>query len=156
MYSPEAEPSKQLLFAGFKIKPGEDRSYVFHFYADWQRDQASEWSEKVTALMNDIVAKKEARFPLGGQAPLIEGEPKNITPFHEMLQRNFMWSKGEYVMDMLIKSSDMEVFVNRKYRFTLFESDSKKLLDYEKRYKYGEGIFYGTENQWSWIKISEA
>ena len=152
MYSPESEPTKQLLFTGFKIKPNEDRTHNFNFYMDLPRNQEREMSEKTLTLMNDIAAKK---LKEKNTDVLIEADPADVQPFHEILIKNFIWLEGEYVMDIRVQSPDANVFVEKKFRFTLYESDSNQLRNYESRYKYGEGIFWGSEKQWIWIKISE-
>ena len=54
-----------------------------------------------------------------------------------------------------VETSDANVSVEKTFRFTLYESDSSQLRNYESKYKYGEGIYFGSENQWLWIKIAE-
>ncbi len=150
LYCPETDPSKQLLFAGFKLKPDDERSHNFFFYLDLPRAQERELKEKTQILMTDINAKRAA-----GLVKEPEGDPANVAPFFDIMKRNFIWSEGEYVLKLRAESSDATVFVEKKFRFTLFESDSSQLREYAKRYKYGEGIYYGSERQWLWIKIAE-
>lgn len=152
VYSPETEPTKQLLFAGFKIKPNEDRSHNFNFYLDLPRNQERELKERKLAMIKDI---EEKRSRPEGKDILAEADAVNVQPFNEMLNKHFMWIEGEYVMNIRVESTDTKVFVEKKYRFTLYESDSRQLRDYAERYKYGEGIYFGTEKQWLWIRISE-
>jgi hypothetical protein len=152
MYAPESEPSKQLLFAGFKIKPNEDRTHSINFFMDLQRNQERELSEPTLIIMNDIVAKRSKQE---NKDVLVEADPVNVQPFHQMLLKNFLWLEGEYSMSIRVESSDAKVFTVKRFRFTLYESDSSQLRNYESRYKYGEGIYYGLEKQWIWIRISE-
>jgi hypothetical protein len=152
MYAAESEPSKQLLFAGFKIKPNEDRTHSINFFMDLQRNQERELSELTLAIMNDIIGKKSRQE---NKDILVEADPVNVQPFNQMLVRNFLWQEGEYAMSLRVESSDAKVFAEKKFRFTLYESDSRQLRNYESRYKYGEGIYYGSEKQWIWIRLSE-
>lgn len=153
LYSPETDPAKQLLFAGFKIRPDEDRSHGFWFYLDSPRAQERELKERTLTLMNDLNAKRAASFNKDPYA--IEADPANVEPFFDIMKRNFIWIEGEYVLKIRAESSDPAIFVEKQFRFTLFESDSRQLRDYSKGYKYGEGITFGTERQWLTIKIAE-
>jgi hypothetical protein len=156
-YSPEMDQSKQLLFTGFKIKPDEDISCVLFFYEDWKRDQSSKYSAATNALRQDLEAKQDPRIPLGGQFPKIEGDPVNVRPFCDMLEENFIWDPGEYAMDVVIDAPEAKISVKKSYRFPLFESDSNRLRDFGKKYKYGDGLFwFSRDTDWSWIKINEA
>lgn len=152
LYSPESEPTKQLLFPGFTIRPSEERTHIFHFYMDLPRNQERELNEKTILLMDDIVAK---RSNLGDKDVLAEADPANVQPFHEILNRNFPWIEGEYVMSIRVESSDAKVLTEKKFRLTLYESESRQLRNYEAGYKYGEGIYFGFEKQWLWIKLTE-
>lgn len=152
LYAPESEPSKQLLFAGFKIKSNEDRTHIINFYMDLQRNQERELSEKTLAIMNDIVAKRSKQE---NKDVLVEADSVNVQPFHQMLTRNFVWLEGEYTMNIRVESSDKEVMAEKTFRFTLYESDANQLRNYESTYKFGEGIYYGSEKQWLWIRLSE-
>jgi hypothetical protein len=152
LYSPETEPTKQILFAGFKIKPNEDRTHNFNFVMDLQRNQDRELQDKTLALMNDVVSKR-AKEP--NKDNTVEADLVNVQALHEIMNRAFIWIAGEYVMNIRIESKDAKLYVERTFRFTLYESDSNQLRDFESRYKYGEGIYFGSEKHWLWVKINE-
>jgi len=152
LYSPESEPTKMLLFTGFKVIPNEERVHNFHFFLNLPRNQEREVSDKTVALIEDINAKRA--IPANKDI-LVEADLVHVQPFHDMLDRNYMWIHGEYLMNIKVETSDPRVYVEKKYRFTLFESDSKQLRDFETKYKYGEGIYFGFETQWVYITIIE-
>jgi len=153
IYSPESDPTKQRLFVGFKINPNEDQNHNFNFFVDLPRNAERELRNKTLVLMNDINAKRAA---LGNTDKILaEADPVNVQPFHEMVSKNFIWIEGEYSINVRVESSDAKILVEKNFRFTLYESDSRQLRNYEAEYKYGNGIYYGSENQWLWIKISE-
>jgi len=153
LYSPESEPTKLLLFTGFKIKPSEDRMHNYQFSVDLTRNQERELGDKALALTNDIAIKQANTV---NKDALIEADSANVQPLLEMLSKNFIWNEGEYGMNIKVASSDPKVFVEKAYHFWLYESDSRQLRNFGEKYKYGEGIYYGLEKQWLWTRIAEA
>jgi hypothetical protein len=155
LFSSESEPTKQLLFIGFKIKPDEDRSNIFNFYLNLPRNQERDIKEKTAALRSDQDAKKlQQPIFIDKNIPL-EADPAFVQPFHDLLVKNFIWIEGEYVINIRVDTSDSRVFIEKAVRLTLFESDSKQLRNYEAGYKYGEGIYYGIEKQALWVRMAE-
>jgi hypothetical protein len=54
----------------------------------------------------------------------------------------FIWNPGEYVAELTVQIEPGSTSVKRRYRFTVFESDSALLKKYVDDYKYGGGISY--------------
>jgi uncharacterized protein YjhX (UPF0386 family) len=152
-YSPEGDPAKQLLFAGLKIRPGEDRSHGVVFYPDYTRETERKIKDCTMALMKDLNDKRAASFNKDPYA--IEADPIHVKPLEDILASEFIWKAGEYGLVIRAESSDTSTFVEKHYRFMLFESDSQQLRDYSKGYKHGEGITFGMERQGLSIRISE-
>jgi len=54
----------------------------------------------------------------------------------------FIWTPGEYVAELIVETEPSAATHLRRYRFTLYESDSAELARYKDDYKYGGGITY--------------
>jgi len=61
--------------------------------------------------------------------------------------RHFKWTPGEYDLELNIIADQEDTNVNRKYRFSLFESESKKLSDYADTYRTGAGLYWISNEQ---------
>ena len=63
-----------------------------------------------------------------------------------MFEEKFIWSPGEYEVTIFVKTTNDKANVSKKYRFTIFESDSYELSKVKNSYKSGDGINWDSGN----------
>jgi hypothetical protein len=65
-----------------------------------------------------------------------------VAPFAALFDRLFVWEPGEYVFTFSVNAEPGSASYTRKYRFTLYESDTLALRKHAEDYQYGGGISY--------------
>lgn len=139
--SPSAQSS--VLFVPFMLKPGESWAHVVTFSNLFDRQTEKLFRESESALRLDIQEKLRARTE-GDKRP-VTAEPLLVAPFHQLFERLFIWDTGEYVMALIVEAEPGSATYSKKYRFTLFESDTADLRKHAVDYQYGGGISYNVD-----------
>lgn len=138
-------PSSQstVLFVPFSLRPGESWAHGANFLNFFDRSTEKHFRESEAALGIDIRRKIQVR-PEGNEQAVI-AEPELVKPFLDLFQRLFMWTPGEYVIELSVVAEPGTASFSRKYRFTLYESDSTELRSHTDDYKFGGGITYNVD-----------
>lgn len=139
--TPSAQTS--VLFVPFTIKPGEHWTHSVNFVSLFDRQTEKMVRERASTLQSDIQGKLEIRSETDKR--LVIAEQKNVAPFLELFKAFFVWYPGEYVADLAVVAEPGSSSYSRKYRFTLYESDTAELKRHIEDYKYGAGINYAWE-----------
>jgi hypothetical protein len=142
-YLQEPNDKSTLLFTSFSIKPKEEWAHIVSFLNYFSRADEKKYRAAELALKTDIREKKELPE---NKDRLIQADNKNVKPFAEMFDEKFVWQPGEYEMQVTIESPGKKTRVERKYRFTLFESDSIELSAAKRDFKFGDGIYWDSGN----------
>jgi hypothetical protein len=132
-----------VLFVPFGLTPGETWTHSVSFFNDFDRQTEKLFRESVSALSADIRRKLDTRSEHDKQA--VVGEPSLTEPFHAMFQKLFVWQPGEYIVTLEVKAEPGSASYTKKYRFTLYESDTRELMDHTEDYKFGGGLTYKLE-----------
>lgn len=132
-----------VLFVPFTLKPGETWAHGANFLQLWDRATEKLYRESESVLSADLRRKFAAR-PEGDKNP-VKAEPELVKPFMEMYERQFVWFPGEYVIELSVASEPGSASFSKKYRFTLFESDSTELRSHTDDYPHGGGLSYNVE-----------
>jgi hypothetical protein len=62
-----------------------------------------------------------------------------------LFDKLFIWQPGEYVAELIVEAEPGSASFSRKYRFTLYESDSSELRAHIEDYKFGGGVSYNSD-----------
>lgn len=135
-------PSSQssVLFVPFSLKPGETWAHSAVFLNHFDRLTEKKFRENVSALDADIRQKLQARADDDKVAVI--GESELIQPFDALFEKLFIWLPGEYVAELQVDADPGSASYRRKYRFTLYESDTAELIEHKKDYPFAAGLTY--------------
>lgn len=138
-------PSSQssVLFVPFSLKPGETWAHSVAFLNFFDRLTEKQFRENLSALDSDIRRKLRERPDEDKRA--VVAEQRLVQPFFDMFQRQFVWLPGEYVVELKVNAEPGSASYSKKYRFTLYESDSADLREHLEDYPFGGGLTYNVE-----------
>ena len=88
-------------------------------------------------LRHGIMGKREL---LQDKDKTVSADDANVSPLLEMFEKKFRWKSGEYSVTLRIKTDPENLVTEKKFRITLFESDSLELRSYSNDYAYGFGV----------------
>jgi len=138
-------PSSQssVLFVPFSLKPGEHWSHAVSFLNFFDRQTEKSYRENQFALNADISRKIEAR-PKSDEKAVI-AEQSLVAPFLQLFNKLFNLEPGEYVFSLSVDADPGSASYTKKYRFTMYESDTAELKRHTDDYKFGGGISYNVQ-----------
>lgn len=126
-----------VLFVSFKLRPGEEWVHIVNFLNFFSRQDEKLYRQMESDLRQDIVAKREA---LEDKNQNVAADEAKVTPVLNFFSQKFRWVPGEYEMTLAVKTEPANAMKDKRFRITLFESDSQELADYRHDYKYGFGV----------------
>ena len=138
-------PSSQasVLFVPFSLKPGDTWAHGTNFLNFFDRATEKLYRESESALGADIRRKLQDRPENDKRA--VVADPALVGPFLALFDRLFVWQPGEYVAELTVEAESGSASFSRKYRFTLYESDSAELRTHTDDYKFGGGLSYNVD-----------
>ena len=142
-YFESPSPQSSVLFVPFTLKPGDTWAHGTNFLNFFDRATEKLYRESESKLGADIRKKLDARAE-GDRNPVI-GEPELVAPFMKLFEQLFIWQPGEYVAELIVDADPGSASFSRKYRFTLYESDSAELRTHTDDYKFGGGVSYNID-----------
>lgn len=141
----------QVLFVPFTMKPGESWTHSVSFFNEFDRQTEKLFRESASALTGDIRKKLDVRSE--DDKKMVVADERYVVPFQLLFDRLFVWQPGEYVISLLVSAEPGSASFIKKYRFTLYESDTRELSEYVNDYKYGIGLTFGQEKH-SGVNVS--
>lgn len=139
--SPSAQSS--VLFVPFTLKPGDTWAHGTNFLNFFDRATEKLYRETESKLRADIRDKLDARAE-GNSNPVI-AEPELVAPFVTLFGQLFIWQSGEYIAELIVEAEPGTALFSRKYRFTLYESDTTELQAHVDDYKLGGGVSFNVD-----------
>lgn len=133
------------LLAPFSMKPDDIWVHGTNFLNFVNRATEKHYRAIEWAIREDIQKKLDAKAP--EDKNLVEAEPALIEPFLQLFNKLFIWESGEYVMDLRVDTEPGAATFNKKYRFTLYESDTAELRKHTEDYKHGGRITWTPTNK---------
>jgi hypothetical protein len=127
----------------FSLKPGETWAHGTNFLNPFDRATEKLYRESESALGADIRRKIEARPKDDKRA--VTADATLIAPFLALFDRLFVWLPGEYIVELRVDAEPGSASFGRKYRFTLYESDSAELRSHTDDYQFGGGLTYNVD-----------
>jgi hypothetical protein len=143
-YYQSSADQNAVILTSFKLPSGADWKHIVTFFAPPSRTEERELSQIKSAIRNDIVLRKQ--LP-SNKDKVLEAAPGLVTAAHEIFRRQFKWEPGEYEITLNIGAEPASAGICRKFRITVFESDTAQLKDCTERYKYGAGIYFQDSSQ---------
>lgn len=128
-----------VLLTSFKLKPKDEWAHIVNFLNYFSRTDEKEFRQIESNLKNDIFKKQELPE---NKDKIVEAASVNVQPVIEFFQQKFRWEVGEYEIALEIKTEPQQTTVLKRYRVTLFESDSAELRSYTDDYKIGAGVYW--------------
>ena len=132
-----------LLFTRFLLKPKEEWAHSVNFLNYFSRSDEKKYRDAESKLKTDIFKKREEQQ---NKEKFVDAENELVTVFLEMFNEKFLWIPGEYEISVSIDAKPTKASIEKNYRFTLFESDSKELSKSREDYKLGDGIYWQSGN----------
>ncbi|WP_338802529.1 hypothetical protein V9L13_11195 [Pseudomonas sp. RSB 5.4] len=142
-----------VLLVPFFLKPGDSWAHAVTFFNNFERQVDKAYRADLARLRTDIRKKIDAQPP--DKRELVEAEPQMIAPFSELFRKLFIWETGEYMFTLSVIAAPGSASYTKKYRFTLYESDTEELRQQAERYKYGAGIAYDEQDGAVMVPITE-
>ena len=140
--TPSAQSS--VLFVPFTLKPGETWAHSVTFLNTFERQVEKIFRERLSALDGDI--RRKLRDRPEGNGHVVVADPENVSPFAELFQRLFIWYPGEYIAELSVSAEPGSASYSKRYRFTLYESDTEDLRAHLDDYKFGVGLTYKADH----------
>lgn len=139
-------PSSQqsVLFVPFTLKPGEDWAHGTSFLNFFDRATEKFYRGSESALKADISEKLRERGD-DDNRPVVADE-KLVAPFYQLFEKLFVWTPGEYIVELMVDAQPGQASFQKKYRFTLYETDSAELKSHINDYPYGGGLAYNVDS----------
>lgn len=144
-FYPVLTEDKPVIFSRFKLPANTDRSDLFFFAKPFPRNDEQLYRQLSSAIKEDILAKRAA--PGFDQKSDAEADPQKVADFVEFFKSRFKWDRGEYELTVTVLTDRTDVKPSKKFRFTLFDSDTENLRSFAGQYKKGLGVFYFNANQ---------
>ena len=132
-----------VLFTSFSLKPKEEWAHIVNFLNYFPRVDEKKYRSAEAKLKEDIIKKR--KLPENTDV-FVEAEDQLVRPFVDMFNEKFGWFPGEYEIAISVKTGNERTNIEKKFRFTLFESDSTELSKAKDDYKIGDGIYWDSAN----------
>ncbi|WP_429114565.1 hypothetical protein [Aeromonas veronii] len=129
-----------VLFIPRELKPGDYWEHGCNFVRELERNMEQNYRKAESALRADINTKR-AVLPPNHPTPVI-ADSKLVDTLLNMFNEQFIWHPGEYTIELNIEAIPASASYRKKFRFTLFESDTDDLKAYAQDYKFGAGIYF--------------
>jgi hypothetical protein len=142
-YHETPSSTSPVLFVPFSLKPGESWVHSVQFAKLFDRQTEKKFREDSSKLNLDIRQKIDA-LP-EGEKEVVIAEPQYVQPFKILFERLFVWYPGEYIAELQVDADPGSASFSKKYRFTLYESDTEELRSHTDDYRIGAGIIFSVE-----------
>ena len=143
-----------VLFTSFPLKPKEEWAHIVNFFNVFSREDEKKYKSAESDLMSDLIEKKKFS---DDKTELVETTAELVVPFTSMFNKKYVWTPAEYEIYVSVITSNASANILKRYRFTLFESDSAELSKVKDDYKFGDGINWDSgKHPGVGIQITEA
>lgn len=152
-YLQDQNDLNSILFTQFLLKPSDEWRHLVNFVNYFDRENDKKFKLLESKLKADI---NEQRASFTGLEQVASARQELVDPLIELFDKNFIWLPGQYEIELQVDTNVERANITKRYRFTLFESDSDELSKYTEEYKIGAGIYYPSiTNKGIWVQIFE-
>jgi hypothetical protein len=153
-YLQNPSDTNAVLFTSFSLKPKEEWGHIVNCLNYFSRDDEKKYRSAEANLRHDIIEKR--KLP-ENKDELVEATDELVAPFTTIFNEKFVWNPGEYEISISVLTSHARTSITKRYRYTLFESDSAELSKIIDDYKYGDGINWDSgKHTGVFVQITEA
>ena len=142
-YYQDPDGKTTVLLTRFILKSRDEWAHLVTFLNYFVRADEKRYRNAESILKQEIAKKKELPE---NKDRLVEADGQYITEFISMFNEKFVWYPGEYEVLVSVQTSNKKADIEKKYRFTLFESDTSELSKTKDDYKFGDGIYWDSGN----------
>jgi hypothetical protein len=166
-YLQNQNDKNQLLFTTFPLEPNQEWVNIIYFYQLFDREEEKNFEKLKKDMLADYMEQRklikdedegEDKEKLEEKFAAIEN-PKELTDRAlSFFNSKFIWESGEYLMEISVLTSDSKANISKKYRFTIYETQTEKQKELTKKYKFGADIWWDstTVNINTMLPIKEA
>lgn len=133
------DANQNVMFTPFRLAPGEEWAHVINFFALFSRQEDKEYRVLESKIRSEILAQKE---DYAKKDVLCEASSIAVQNLMGFFDKHFKWDPGEYEIELGVITDHPKANLCKKYRFSLFESESNELRGYTEGYRYGAGVYW--------------
>ena len=142
------------MFTPFRLEPCQEWAHIVQFANPFGRDDEKEYRLLESEIRSDINSQRQLPENKG---KLCETNIEAVAKLKTIFNRHFKWAPGEYNFELRLITDQEKANIARKYRFSLFESESQELFKYSEMYKTGAGVYWvSTEQPGIFVPVHEA
>jgi hypothetical protein len=147
-------------FTPIVLGGGATWSHLAHCYEDFTREDERRAAEFVNAIRteitNQIREERQAGIRPEERGHLREADQQHVARATAFFQNHFRYEVGEYVLTVEATCSPPSASASVRYRVTLYESDVDTMRKQAERFKYGDGIYWYSDDRVIGVKLSPA
>jgi len=143
-YLRKPDATENVLLTPFRLAVGDEWAHIVNFFSIFSREEDKAYRQLESAIRSDILAQRENPV---NRDKLCEADPLLVRNLMAFFERHFQWEPGEYHVELRIVTDLTDANISQRYRFSLFESESKELRDYSEKYRFGAGVYYMSPEQ---------
>ena len=129
-----------VILVPFSLEPEGQWSHSVNFLNFFDRQTDRAYRSASSALREDITAKRAA-LPAGDNRT-VNADERLLQPFRTQFDRLFIWQDGEYTVELSVAVEPASASFKKRYRFTIYESDTADLRKLTEGYASGAGILF--------------
>lgn len=138
-----------VIFIPFSLKPEDSWTHNVSFFNEFDRQTEKQFRDSTYAVNANISEKVAAQQTFGPNK--IGADPELVQPLTQLFNKLFIWQPGEYILNLEVDAEPGSASYSKQYRFTLYESDTKELVEHTQDYMYGQNIIRPS----LWVPLSE-
>ena len=151
-YISNPKENQNVLLTSFVLEPDKEWNNMASFLNYFDRNEEREYKAAESNIKNEIFRLQSENQGV----PLVHASESFVKPFKELVDKKFQWFAGDYIIEVIIESDSQNKMVEKKYRFTIFESLSNDFIKQKEMFSTGAGIYWeSTESTGSWVEIEE-
>jgi hypothetical protein len=132
-------PAGTVIFTPLTLELGKEWATFVNFFIPFSTADERDSKRIIKDLRTDIETKLRA-LPSDAKT-LVEAEPARVGSVLAFFREHKFWQPGEYSARLSATCEPSRASAERRFRFTLFESDVQELDERTARYKNGFGVY---------------
>lgn len=151
-YVANPKDNQLVLLTSFDLKPEAEWNHLVSFLNYFDRNEEKAYREAEINLKNEIIRQRDEH----GEKHFAIAPLEIIEPFNNLFNKKFNWFAGEYLLEVSIEADTPRANISKKYRFTIFESQTDSLIEHKKGYASGAAIYWESPAYvGQWIEVEE-
>lgn len=139
-YLERQDSTSTLILAPFKLEANAEWQHIVNFEFPLESHEEKATKALVSEMRADLLAKRETLTAEEKTSKYVDCEPNVLARANDMFKQRFKWNASEYHLDLTIETEPPKATTVRRYRFTLWESDSFDLRALTDDYSKGFGV----------------